>query len=242
MIYKKDIKKAFTLAEVVIILVTIGVVSIMTIRSVVVQTFKNEMMAALKTCYAAIQSAYSLAIVEHGDPSTWGLIGMHSPEGAVNLTDKLITNLNYAKYCKGEAGCFGEEETQYMFLDGRPKLDSYGGHQYSEIKLTNDMNLAAVTFSGDCSQDRNNTGGNIKALQNVCAAIDVDVNGPSGPNTVGKDIFAFYLNKEGRVVPAGIAGDRVYGPRSGNYCSKEKSEGWGCTAWIIYNKNLDYLN
>jgi hypothetical protein len=49
-------------------------------------------------------------------------------------------------------------------------------------------------------------------------------------------MFWFYLTKS-TIIPVGVQEDTNY-PFNPN-CSRS---GQGCTAWVIYNENLDYLH
>ena len=61
---------------------------------------------------------------------------------------------------------------------------------------------------------------------------------------MGKDIFLFYLTKY-TVVPAGTRYDtaRPFDTYCANITtSQDKYSGYGCTAWVIENGNMDYWN
>ena len=62
------------------------------------------------------------------------------------------------------------------------------------------------------------------------------------PNATGKDVFWFVLTKYG-LVPGGLA-EETGSSTFDNRCNLEKTgtmNGYGCTAWVIYNENMDYL-
>jgi hypothetical protein len=94
-------------------------------------------------------------------------------------------------------------------------------------------------YVADCSA-------NLGFITETCAFISVDTNGNSQPNTLGRDLFVFYLTKK-NIIPMGLPGDTLFGFE--NYC-KDKDKitpsgfpnGNGCTAWVLHNENLDYLN
>ncbi len=70
-----------------------------------------------------------------------------------------------------------------------------------------------------------------------CGTITVDITGSSGPNVAGKDYINFMLTKTG-VMPSG---------RKGGYHTNSFEKGclelfYNCSAWIIYNDNMDYLH
>ena len=69
---------------------------------------------------------------------------------------------------------------------------------------------------------------------------------PSKEMKLGKDVFNFYFGMNG-FVPRGMENDKNY--VFNDYCDtrnisgKEKdNQGRWCTAWVIYNSNMDYLH
>lgn len=91
-----------------------------------------------------------------------------------------------------------------------------------------------AVISTTCSSSRGGT----PALQSVCAEIWVDVNGLKKPNQYGKDMFIFYLTKNG-FVPEGS--QQETSNTFASACAMDGSRyGWACAAWVIYNENTDY--
>ena len=71
----------------------------------------------------------------------------------------------------------------------------------------------------------------------------IDTNGiKNPPNTVGKDIFYFALKNNDTIIPQGTPQFRPFN----SLCDKTKKglnlNGYGCAAWVIQYKNLDYLH
>ena len=77
------------------------------------------------------------------------------------------------------------------------------------------------------------------ALQSAIAWIIVDINGKNPPNRFGKDFFPFYLTDYG-VIPAGTPEEKGY--RLSYGFSNCKTYGFGCTAWVLKQKNMKYLH
>lgn len=70
------------------------------------------------------------------------------------------------------------------------------------------------------------------------AQIYVDINGFKGPNQLGKDFFYIYINKGNIIFPGGdpsIQGKTYFIDHCVN------ADGYTCAAWVMYNKNMDYL-
>lgn len=81
----------------------------------------------------------------------------------------------------------------------------------------------------------------------LCFSILVDVNGADKPNFASKDLFEFFVLKDG-IVPAGTAGTDSWvwvfsfkdnclnlGP------SSSPLQQANCTAWVLANENMDYF-
>ena len=62
--------------------------------------------------------------------------------------------------------------------------------------------------------------------------IFLDVNGKKPPNKIGVDLFAFPA-RENRIEPEGL----------NSYASSciNKTNGYTCTAWVVYKGNQEYL-
>lgn len=83
----------------------------------------------------------------------------------------------------------------------------------------------------------------------MCGEIIVDVNGTKSPNMFGQDMFPFYLTNYG-IIPAGMQGETSQpfkkhcnlssGPWGTDLGGNFKN-GFGCTAWVVFNENMDYL-
>ncbi len=76
---------------------------------------------------------------------------------------------------------------------------------------------------------------------NACGYFYLDVNGfNKPPNTFEKDVFKFYLVIDD-IIPAGMPNDGVW-CQIFDECMKPGSNWVGnCTAWVIINKNMDYI-
>lgn len=245
-------KKAFTLAEILMVLVIIGIIAAMTIPSLVQNFTKQKTTAKVKTAYAALSSAYNTAIAQNGSPETWGWTdeSTANSNGAITALNVIIPNFKILKKCDTGKGCFPPSVT-YKRLDGANS--SYGNFDdniyRAKAQLTNGNSIILHSISKDCSTIR----GINTALKNVCGDIAVDINGFQQPNKFGEDVFFFYLTKYG-VLPYGTHYENWNDPFQGytgvtndmmeyqcNINSTNLHNGIGCAAWVIYKENMDYL-
>ena len=243
--FKKKI--AFTLAEVLITLAIIGVVAAMTIPTLITKYQEKSTVSKLTKVYATLSNAYSMAKIEHGDFRTWGFAGNASIEtdedgnnsysadtvsGAELFWTIMTKNLKVLQWSVNEE--LGNRLPN-VYLDGSP-ISSATSTRLTEITLAD-----GVTVGGGWLNNRNCIG------SQLCLDFNVDINGSDNPpNVYGKDIFSFYVLDSG-IKPAGsideenIGGDNVFE----THCDRDSSitqNGYGCAAWVIYNKNMDYLH
>ena len=235
-------KAAFTLAEVLITIGIIGVVAAMTLPTLVQRHREKQTVSALKSAYSIFSQAYLMAVQEYGTLDNWGFAGIEKVEhedGSVDyvseengVSNKVIYD-KFAKYLKVGKHCSPGDETC---------LKTVTKGTFESGILTNGMAFNFVQRSGDCSSKAGST----KNLQNVCADITVDIDWPSkGENAWGKDWFRFYITKYG-VLPKGTPDSTSF--TFSKTCINASQATYGgkygeaCTAWVLYNENMDYLH
>lgn len=234
---KKIVKNGFTLAEVLITLGIIGVVASLTIPTLMQNADERANVVALKKAYTTLSQAYKLAEQEDGTPDTWGMTTGNSPAGDAPMLNKLKPYLRVDKDCTdGSQGCFPAGVTYVSLKPSLPGPGLYDDNPLAKLKLTDGTLLIAAVSDPSCGI---NSGSSI-ALQSVCGRYWVDINGFKKPNQWGKDTFQFYLTKYG-IIPMGSAQETAY-TFSGTCKDKDTMPGRGCTAWVIYNDNMDYLH
>jgi len=161
-------KSAFTLAEVLITLVIIGIVATLTIPTAINKYQKEQTVSQLKQIYSQLNQAVRLAVPKYGEPSTWDYSISTSEFFDRYLTNfvtvkELVYNANEVPY----KGCNSNIENGLLIMKSG-----------SKIKV---LNSGAMIFT---RTDNNN----VRRKGFV-----VDINGFKGPNKFGRDTFFFYL-------------------------------------------------
>ena len=216
-------KKGFTLAEVLITLVIIGVIAALTIPNLIQKYTEQTTVKKLQKFYSTLSNAYNLAMKDNGPANEWGLI-------ADTASANKIYDLLFKPYFKITKNC-GTDNTgncitnnNYKYLDNT-EYASYGGNN-GFYKVTLDDG-AAVFWRG-------------YTLYSASIAILYDVNGQKGPNMWGRDLFDFLVKKD-KVFPTGIPSGEYSAASFNNEC-KLTGRGGSCAAWVIYKGNMDYLH
>lgn len=232
-------KCAFSLAEILIIAGIIGIVAELTIPNLVYAEYELATIATIKKTFAMCATGFNNSVTENGTPDTWGLIGPGDSVGLANINDAITKQFNVAQNCGTGAGCF--PDTKYRNLKGKENdtvLDQ--DTTYTKFRLIDGSSIAIKQFSSNCNENW----GDSMPLQNVCGIFCFDINGNGSPNTYGKDFFGFAFTKYGLVPLGSPIQTKAYSFE--DYCNKSSNEnslypnGLSCTAWVMYQENMDY--
>ena len=213
-------KKAFALAEVLVTLTIIGVVSAMTIPTLQQRHSEQATVNKIKKFYTTMAQAYQKTIVENGDVENWGITGNKKEDALIIYNYLIKDNFKIMRDCGFDNDGDCVYDGNYKFLSGAETGNYANNDDWNYYKLIlNDG--ASVWFRGD---------------DNVYVDVFYDINGPQPPNQWGKDLFDMYVIN-GKLTPSGT-------PESvrffDNECKKD-STGYGCMAWVVYKENMDYL-
>ena len=215
-------KFAFTLTEILITFVIIGIIAAITVPSVIKKYKDKELVTRLKKTYSTLTQVTNQIIAEEGSTTNWAT----SPENIYNLYKK---HLEVVKDCGQGEGCWAQ---------GRlARLNKTGYVNWNVASEDRKFILADGTqfmFGGDnsnwsstCSFSENNQ---LSGTKDFCLLIHVDINGERKPNTIGRDIFVFALKKNG-LYPAGCD--------YANSCT-DALKGYGCACRVLKENAINY--
>lgn len=217
-------KAAFTLAEVLITLGIIGVVTAMTMPSLIQNYQEKATVTKLKKCYSLVSQAYVSILNDEGGSDTL------QAGDDLEMMEKFGKYLKYQKTCGRNKGCFPNVTYKSVTGNGYSKWEDD----------TTDRSRAILTdgtliMFNKSAMWRGNEG------NYLYAQIYVDINGFKGPNQLGRDFFYFYINPE-KIVPAGAKAleEKNENQKFTKNCIQQN--GYACAAWVIYNENMDYLH
>lgn len=192
-------KKAFTLAEVLITLGVIGIVAAMTLPALTAKYQKQMTINQLKVAYAILYDALNLAQKDHGDYKYWTY---YQEELGAQKSAIQFVNTYMKPYMKNVSlynstkinGC---NNITYRHMDGSVAQCSSitafcetcrTTYNSVQINAANGMIIAVLIRKAEDI----NTGDRLAK-----AEFYVDTNGLKGPNVWGKDIFRFALLQRG---------------------------------------------
>ncbi len=227
-------KAAFTLAEVLITLGIIGIVAAMTIPTLISKYQEKQTVSQLTKVYSTLASAHQMMQAEYGSMDTWGL--RITDTGEVDeddnpIYDRYSQNLvaqRLRPYFRVNRDC-----KQGEICDNRT-IYNLAGAKYSDPAPSTAE--ASFWLSDGILMEVGWYGFN--------KSIDIAVTLPGKEKVLGKNYFYFTMNSKG-IYPEGMWQTSTNKPFEN--CSATASLsvgnlGRGCTAWVIYNKNMDYLH
>lgn len=209
-------KYAFTLAEVLITLGIIGVVAAMTMPALINQTNNKQHLTAYKKVYSSLSQTLTSIIADNGD-SFDGLCQNHNDY--LKLFSKYMLKVQECNSNNTTDKCW---HSKWYSLNGIAITSNE--NQFSSLILPDGSIMLFNHLSPDCTS----TSELLKPIG--CARIRVDTNGNKKPNTVGRDIFDFYITKN-RIIPRGSEDTTA---------STTQPEGWGRGAYLLQEDKMDY--
>ena len=233
-------KLGFTLAEVMVALALIGVITSLTIPTFVSSNKNKTNSAKLSTTISVLENAFT---------------SMIAAEAAQDLTETRFgreqSAANLGRYLKiSNSGVIGVD---YYTSDS--PFNDISGNSAENLFETPEIvfevkNGALVMFepSNIVKADAVDAGGGIDS---AIGYITIDVNGSAVPNIWGRDAFYFLLGTDGLLYPAGgldfsllVKGEdaHTWNKDGSNYiCSDDGNKNMGCTARLLENNyEVDY--
>jgi len=213
----REFKKGFTLAEVLITLLIIGVIASIVVPGIISNTNEAEHTAGLKKTYADLSNAIKMIQANNGGSVNFG--DLRGDFCSVMSCIKIDTNVN----------TFGSA-TNYKWYKGG-NLTSWAGNSDSNPSAVLNNGSFVTFITGDYPA----CGG---YGVNECGWIYTDLNGKKGPNMFGKDLNRFWISRPNLngpyiILPFGTQGDNYAPLTSCTAGSITNGTSEGCTAWRL---------
>ena len=222
MSYKSNIytSNGFSLAEVLLTLIVIGVIMCETIPVLVKNVTDTELSARVKKVGTIVNQILKLKQVDDNDFSFFNAGKTHN-----HFRDALAPYIRFVK-TGGTTSLFPSFYKYYKNYSG----GGWAMLNYAGGITTDGIYYGFLNNSNGCTTTEG-------TLQNVCGYFFTDTNGLKGPNMYGKDFNFFWVVKKSGtyvVYPRGITGN-------GMTCvagSNSQNTSRGCTAYYFRNQEL----
>lgn len=222
----KSYKKAFTLAEVLIVLGVIGVVSALTIPNLKDNTSDQVNVARAKKVYSELETAYDRTILKYGNQYNWTTTGANNAvtsakDNSVVLYNRIKNYLDVKKDC-------GLNDTNGICWAS------------SSIPATNLYTLL-LSDGSSIAFDNNTESNTVTNTTDAGKLILIDVDGPdSGSGKEGYDIFKVFVNQD--VLESKISSfvPNISDSNVGNMVSNQTPTPNEYMQWVLENGNMDY--
>ena len=180
---------AFTLAEVISVVVILGIVAAIIISTTIKNIQKREILTRFQIATSILEDLTQRSLIENGYPNT---SSSNNFQTATQIFDTYFRPyLQIAKDCGmgnqyGDDRCFmGPNGGWFALNNGYSDFSAYSQYSYYKVILKNGMSMAFRTIGG----------GSAGSLYIV-----VDVNGPKkGYSKLGQDTFLFTYGNEGQL-------------------------------------------
>ena len=196
---KNYFKYAFTLAEVLITLVIIGVVAAITVPTLQANYLERERVARVKKTYSILNQAM-IRVRATGADMMFEEIDGNSQKIKEWYDEYLGPFLITTKVCYQKAGCWNEGDTKW--LNGSTHSYNKTGVGLGSDIITAVLNDGTlINIDGFSVADMDKLFG-IDAEGTAGFVVYFDINGVKKPNTIGKDIFCAVYSADIGFVPA----------------------------------------
>lgn len=205
-----NIKRGFTLAEVLITLTIIGVVAAITIPSLIsgVDLDRKQADAVIKKTYTAFNDATKQIVMLETTSHSMGSVNCNDSNCIRDLYGKYVS---YIKTCNSDAqtNCLdgapatSESATTTMLMQpvwAAPASAVEIDFSSKSLAVLADGTLVGFQYDNTCQQTVKSVIAYEETPVNItkaCVAIAVDVNGAKKPNMVGRDRYQFAIGKLG---------------------------------------------
>lgn len=211
------------MAEILITISIIGIVSAITIPSIIQKQTEKANITALKKIYSVLSQATLSVVNENGNPQNWDI----SDENLKSIKQAYIYYKPYLKIireCENKDGCWAFPT---YYLDGTIYKYNNAENDFTYYFTTSDGINVRIDIS--IAETLNMYYGFNFPEGGQHIWFYVDVNGNKKPNMLGKDIFVFAVTDNGLLLPAG----------SGNHSEGcIKNNGRDCTAKVLFDEKL----
>lgn len=188
--------KAFTLSEVLVTLAIIGVVSAMTIPNLMQNYQKQVFVTSLHKVYNEFTQAFERYMSDQRVTT----LRESDLNGSTDGLNAFVRDyFKIGKDCGTlTKDCFGDS---YTYIDNAKVITVSDTSTCNKVfNMTSGASICLDVLNGTGETDADgNQVGSATNLKGAVATIEVDVNGPKGPNIYGRDYFVMFVDANGEL-------------------------------------------
>ena len=181
-------ERGFTLAEVLIAMTIVGIISVLTVPSVMQNTFTKANIAKLQAVHAQVSQAVKQAMVDEriNDLRDSEFVSSTANQQQSLNIDFIEKYFNMSKSCTTVSDCFASTYKEIKNASLANSINYIKTDKAGYAILTNGAAIALDLSSQMTSSTSK-------------AHFVVDVNGKESPNIFGRDLFQFFIYPDGFV-------------------------------------------
>lgn len=211
---------AFTLAETLIVMGIIGIVSALTLPNLNSSTGEKEKVAKVKKIYQNLDDAIGRATAVYGPVNEWFINDNNATAQITRFGDRVTEFMKVSKNC-------GVTTNQRCFSNAQVKTINNGFGSASDYDTQNNSYKFQVA-------DGTSLSFTISDASTSAVLMSFNIDGPKGKNTIGNDVFSLNYNVSNNTIDIGT-----------NYPAIEHilttGTGQEAASWVINFDNMDYL-
>ena len=241
-IFHNTRRVGFTLAEVLITLGIIGIVSALTIPNLINKFEEKRTVTLLKETYSMLSQAMIYAVNENGPAENWdrGTQSM-STDDIFKATDN-FANI-FTKYLRISRRCGNTKKERVNCWGGDTDIFTQLNGSKATLYFETASSIPYILANGAKFMLNANDSNMYPSCKNVnsvpCGVIYIKTNNQKD-NIMGKNIFRFGIYSD-KIMPMGHQ-KATYNSFANTCQTHHSNSGLGCTAWVIENGNMDYLH
>ncbi len=234
-------KKAFTLPEILITFIIVGVVAALTLPHLQLYLREAQYVNRLKKFYSVMNQAFRHRMAQDGvtDIAQSSIISSINGDTTAygdqaNFTAEMMKLFKVIDHFDG--GSY-PGNTEYKALSNEKGIISTN-NDYTLILLDGTVMHIDIKSVGEDGVSRDaikEAGGK---LYRVFGTIEVDINGDNDPNQWGRDYYRFVVGQDGLIYPFNGKDHQIFS--NGNFdesnddCKKDTGDGYDCAAHIMH--------